>query len=89
MEIKTNTEKNLNINSLSSSNIDINDEAKLISLNEQLGLYSEEELKYAIHSTAIETQSKESIKAELIDIKSRNENLYNRNHTEKFDLFLN
>lgn len=29
MEIKTNTEKNLNINSLSSSNIDITDEAKL------------------------------------------------------------
>lgn len=70
-------------------NDNINDEKKLISLNEQLGLYSEEELKYAIYSTAIETQSKESIKAELIDIKNSKEDLYNKYYTKKFDLFLN
>ena len=69
-------------------NDNINDETKLISLKEQLGLYSEEELKYAIHSTETETQSKESIKAELVNIKGRSGNLYSKYYIEKFDLFL-
>ena len=54
MEIKTNTEKNLNINSLSSSNIDIIDEAKLnFALNQ---IYKE--AGYRLRIEYLETCSK-------------------------------